>query len=52
MDLSNIQCIALANEELITEEDFTNFKENQLKTMFKNNQSSIPSIPRVLTIPQ
>ena len=52
MGLSNVQGVALANEGLITEEDFADFKETELKTAFKNVRSGVPGVPGVLAVPQ
>ena len=52
MGLSNVQRVALANEGLITEEDFADFKETELKTAFKNVRSGVPGVPGVLAVPQ
>ena len=52
MALSGAQRTALANEGLVTEADFIDFRENELKTAFKNMRSSIPGVPGVPGIPE
>ena len=52
MGLSGAQRTALANEGLVTEADFIDFKEDEIKTAFKNMRSSIPGVPGVPGIPE
>ena len=51
MGLSNEQRTALANESLVTEEDFADFKEYELKIAFKNVRTGVPSVPGVPGVP-
>ena len=50
--LTGAQRTALAYEGLVTEADFIDFKNEELKTAFKNTRSSIPGIPGVPGVPE
>ena len=48
MALSDIQRNRLAQEGLVTIDDFADFKSDQLSDAFKNMRTSIPGVPAVL----
>ena len=52
MALTGAQRTALASEGLVTEADFIDFKDEEIKTAFKNMRSSIPGVPGVPGIPE
>ena len=51
MGLSIVQRIALASEGLVTLDDFSDFKEEELKTAFKNARSGISGTLRIDAVP-
>ena len=43
--LTMAQRNALASEGLVTEDDFIDFKADELKTAFKNMRAGLPGVP-------
>ena len=51
MALTDAQQTALANEGLVNKADLIEFKEDELKTAFRNMWSSISGVPGVPGVP-
>ena len=47
MALTDAQRASLDSEGLVNEADFIDFKDDELKTAFKNMRSSLPGVPGV-----
>ena len=52
MGLTIAQRNDLASEGLVTEDDFIDFKADELKTAFKNMRAGLPGVPGIAGIPE
>ena len=52
MGLTTDQRNTLASEGLVTEDDFIDFKADELKTAFKNMRAGLPWVPGIAGIPE
>eukprot|EP00957_Ditylum_brightwellii_P095771 7296895-Ditylum_brightwellii.AAC.1 len=50
MRLADVQCNALNREDLVSEEDFINFKKTKLETVFRNSRARISGVLGISTI--
>ena len=52
MALPGVQSTALASEGLVTEAEFIDFKDEELKIAFKKIMSSTPGVAGVVGVPE